>query len=242
MAHDRADIKELLKQADELLQRGPAWRPPLRKRVRWWNLALGGVILLAIAAILGPFRNAAYREGFWGNIVAEAWGLIATAIVGWILFRRFKAERFERAIPISWDKPFQVMRKISLALYPAALGEASELRSALNSDTRTRLRDAAVAGFRKGSLYGHFLDIEKIADIERCCEAAEALAALDEQRADSEFMETAIDNICSLYVWSSSASHSASSRQVIEKLYAAMGRWQKDLLAPANSAGQEIAG
>lgn len=222
----RSDVSLLLRRAKELLQRGPEWRPPLHARVRWWNLALGVLVLLAIAAIVIPLRNAEYRDAFGGNIVAEAWGLIASAVVAWVVFRRFKAERFERAIPIAWDKPFEVMRRISLALYPAALGEAFELRSALNSDTRTGLCDAAVAGFRKASLYGRFLEIEQIVDIERCCEAAEALAALDDQLPDSDFMRKAAGDICSLYVWSSTASGSAPSREIVETLHATVAGWK----------------
>src|SRR6266481_1036312 len=140
---DQSDRTEAaLERTRELLLRDPEkWRPQLYTRIRWWNLALGVLILGGALAVIVPLRNPAYRVGFSGNIVSSIWQLILGAAIAWIVFKRFEAERLKKAMPISWDNPFSEMHRISLALYPMAIGEAAELRTALNTEIRKSLHE-----------------------------------------------------------------------------------------------------
>jgi hypothetical protein len=201
------------------------WRLPLQTRIRWWNLALGVVILGGAAAVVVPLRNPAYRVGFSGNLVSSVWQLILGGAVAWIVFKRFKAERFKTAMSISWDNPFQEMHNISLALYPIAIGEAADLRTALNIEIRKRHCEAVTSANRKATLYGRFFEIEQLVDIDRSCDAAEGLAALDNLLPDPEFMRDAIGNICELYAWTSSVLGYRPSRIIVDELHGASKKW-----------------
>jgi hypothetical protein len=177
------------------------------------------------AAVIVPLRNPAYREGFSGNLVSSAWQLITGGLVGWILFKRFKTERFERAMSISWDNPFKEMVEISRSLYPMAIGETADLRTALNTELRKSLREAVTRAQRKAVLYGRFFEIEQIVEIDRSCDAAEALAGIDEQLADPKYMKDAIDAICTLYVWSSRFCGWSPSQTIVDPLLKASKKW-----------------
>src|ERR1700722_13303832 len=125
---DRTTHEAALNRAHELLSRDlETWRPAFYKRVRWWNLALGGLIFAAVSSVIIPLKRPGYREGFSGNLVSSAWQLIVSGAVAWIVLKRFKAERFEKVMPISWDESLQEMTHISLSLYPMAIGEAADL-------------------------------------------------------------------------------------------------------------------
>ena len=169
-------------------------------------------------AVVVPIRNPAYRVGFLGNLVSSIWQLIFGAVVAWIVLNRFKTERFNRVMSISWDYPFREIHNISLSLYPMAIGEAAELRTALDAGLRQRLREAATRAHRKGALYGRFFEIEQLVDIDRSCDAAEGLANLDDQLPEPKFMRDAIDAISEMYVWSARVRGFNPSQSVVEAL------------------------
>jgi len=226
------DAKDALTRPQDLLSRGPKkWRSPWRKQVRWWNLALGGVIVGAAIAILAPLQNPAYRSGFAGNLVSSAWQLIVGAAAGWIAFKRFKAERFDRVISITWDSPFEQMLRFSTSLYPMAIVEAADLRGALDTELRRKILDVATRGRWRGALYGRFLEIEQVVDIDGSCDAAEILATIDAALPDPKFMRDAIRAICELYVCSSRVLGYQPSGEFINPLYKAIEDWSALLKA-----------
>jgi hypothetical protein len=194
-------------------------------RIRYWNIAQIVVIVIAVAAVFVPLKNPAYRQGFFGNVVTAIWQLIASAVVALIVYKRFKTERFKRAMPISWDDPFREMNGISQSLYPPAVGEAADLRIALNTEIRKKLRDALTRADRKGVLYGRFLEIEQVVDIEQCCDAAEVLVVIDNQLPDAQFMKDATRGVTELYIHSSSVLGLTLSQTIAGKLFEARKRW-----------------
>jgi hypothetical protein len=224
---DRSTTESALLRAQKLLSRDlKSWSPALHKRIRWWNLALGIVIIGGAVAVIAPLRNPAYRVGFLGNLVSSAWQLIVGGAVGWIVFQRFKAERFKRVMPISWAYPFKEMKDISGNLFPVAIGEAADLRNALTPEVRKRLCEAALCARQKGTMFSRFLEIEQIADIDRSCDAAETLASIDDRLPDPKFMRIAIDAIRDLHVWPSCVRGFAPSRDIIDSLHEAHKKWQ----------------
>src|SRR5689334_19811620 len=128
------------------------WRPPWHRQVRWWNLAIGVVFIAALFAVILPLGHPEYRQGFSGNLVSSAWQLIATAIVGWIALRRFRAERLKKAMSISWNEPFRRMKRIAGELYPSVLADGTKFRSALTPDVRKALQDAKLCAERRAML------------------------------------------------------------------------------------------
>jgi hypothetical protein len=225
---NRSASESALNRAQELLSRDPqTWRPALYRRIRWWNLALGVVIIIGAAAVIAPLKNPAYREGFSGNLVSSAWQLIAGGAVAWIVFRRFKAERFKRAMPITWADAFKEMERISLDLYPMAIADsAADLRNALNAEVRRRLRQAAARAHQKGVLFGRFFEVEQLADIDRSCDAAESLSGIDDRLPDPKFMQTAIDTIRDLHVYPTSVRGLSPSLDIFNSLEEAYMKWE----------------
>jgi hypothetical protein len=210
---------------DMLSSREPKrYRPPLH--VRWWNLALVGILAVAAVSVVAPLRNSAYRQGFIGNLVSSAWQLIAGAVVAWVVLNRFKAERLHRTISFSWDGPFREMNKIALGLSDRAVEMPIDFRNALSPKLRNRLRLIAASAQRKGALYGRFFEIEQLAQIDKACEAAEDLAELDDQLPDSEFMVAGIRGVRTLHFASRNVCGLPTKMEFFEGLRAAEERWR----------------
>jgi hypothetical protein len=205
-------------------QRRP-WHPPWYRSVRWWNLALVIVSVAGIVFIILPFKNSAYRQGFSGNLVSSAWQLMASALVAGILYQRFRAERLKQALSTSWDGLFDEMNTICQSLYQIPLDGSSELRTALNVDVRKQLSNTLARISRKISLFGKFLEIEQLADIDRACDAADILIRIDDRLPDGEFMTKGIGAIYDIHISCEHILRGHPSQQVMEKLFTARNRW-----------------
>jgi hypothetical protein len=216
---DRAEAA--LKRTNDLLS--GKWRPPLH--IKWWNLALAGVILSAGFAVIAPIVHPSYREGFYGNLVSSAWQLMAGAGVGYIAYKRFRAERLKDAMPISWAQPFTDLDRISLSLYEYAINNALDLRNALTDDVRKKLIEVAVSARQKGIFFGGFFEIEQLADIDESCDAAEKLATLDNDLSDPQFMTKATMAIFVLHASSSKVRGYKPSPDILQSLHRAYEKW-----------------
>lgn len=221
--HDRSSHR-LLVQAEELLRTDPAKVPrPIRARVRWWNLTIFGLCVAGGIALLAPFLWPPLSEGFTGNILAEAWGVVAAATIAWVAFKRFRAERFSREIPLHFHEPFRELRKIALELYPSLGTEPSDAREALTDALRTRLLVASDEVLRRAVIYGRFLELDELVKIDECYAAAKSAAGLDSSLNDIDFMCRLLQDVLSVYVSASLSSRSVLSKEIVKEL---VRRWE----------------
>lgn len=232
---DRVRIEKLINEAKELLSRDlRTWRPPLYKRIKWWDLAVGLIIIAGGLAVFLPLKYARFRQGFSGNLVSSAWQLIAGGAVAWVAFKRFTVERFNKVIPIAWDNPFREMDQIFGILYPMAIqDDAADLRTVMTHEVRQKLIRSVAQAHRKASLYGRFFEIEQITYIDRCCDAAEVLASIDTHLPDPVFMKIAVAAVLDLYVWSSLIRGYRPSERLVTPLNGAIQKWLHEAHKPS---------
>ena len=209
--------ERLLARAETLLAVDPTRLPPTY-RVRWWNIAIASLLVIGVASLVAPIWWPNLQDGLWGNVLAETWGIIATAVLAWMVFKRFRAERFNPAILFSFEDPFRDLRRAAVDLYQALLSGPVEAREVLNDALRSRLRASAETVFHRTALYSRFFELEELARIDACASAASSLAVLDEPGRDPKFMCELIRKVRSLYVYSSRSIQSPVDEKIFQRL------------------------
>jgi hypothetical protein len=169
-------------------------RRPVRSRlsvyrIRWWNVAAAGLFVFGVMAFVLPLSYPSLRADFAGNVFSEIWGAILGAAATWVLIRRFRAERLDVANSAGFNQPFFELARIGSDLSESALQGPAALRTRLDAAMAARLRLLSTNAFRTASVFGRFLEVEQLSEMESAWSAALMLSEMDLALPDAVFMD-----------------------------------------------------
>ena len=195
--------------------------------VRWWNIAVFVLFFMALFVFILPFEYPRLQDGFWGNVISEIWGLIAEAVIAWIVYQRFRHERFNYIVRYSTSNPFFPLREAYYDLYQYCFGTPDVARAALTESTKARFRRNSEEIYRRIDIFGRFFEIEELNDHKICADAAKTLAELDTTLSDRRFMTVFISNLAIVYAKTGIILKYENSREQREKLLATFFEWDE---------------
>ena len=192
--------------------------------MRWWNIAVAGLLLLGFSSIVAPIAFPETRDGLWGNVLAETWGILAASAIAWVVFKRFQVERFDRATFTLFDS-VRGLRRLALEIYPEIVHLNAPSLDALSAERKQRLRELAELTFLRSSLFSRYLEIEDLSALDSCATSAYELSVKHFSEASEENMCALFSQISRIYLCSSLVLESGVSDQVVGELSRARAKW-----------------
>lgn len=218
----RSALSAIIAQAQKIIATDTNQYEP-KTRVRWWNVAVAVLVLIGASSIIVPIVFPSTHDGLWGNAISEIWGIVATSIIAWIVYKRFTIERLHRATFSLFD-PVRTIRQIALELLPDATSSGNTAPGWLTPKTKKRLHDLAELTFFKFSLYSRFLEVEDIAAIDSCASAALELSSCSDGFS-AEGRYRLISNIAQIYLSSSQLLRTELSDIIMADITTARTEW-----------------
>lgn len=199
----------------------------IKGRIRYWNIAVGLLILAAIFFAIAPFIWQSLKTEFAGNVISEIWGITIGAIVATVFFQQFKNERFKLLLDPSYNLHFTAMRDLSQKLIPYALDNATNAKLAVSNSLRSELKECADWFLERAIFYQKFMELEELLKFEKSYKAAKTLSGIDHELTDAEFMDRFVFNTLMMYLMSAKLGGLDEDQGVVDKLKKASEYWAK---------------
>jgi hypothetical protein len=210
---------DALKRAEDLLAKDVhAFQP--RLRIRWWNIVLISLSLVGLASLVAPIAWPETRDGLWGNVLAETWGILATVALAWVVFKRFQVERLDSTTFTLYD-PIRALRQLALAVYPEAINASPTKHFSIEESERSRFRYLADLTFARSTLYSRFLELEDIGRLDACATHAFHLSLAATAEDHNERTAETLGHLLLLYLSATGVLETTLSNEIVRNLQAA---------------------
>lgn len=170
-------------------------------RVRWWNIAYSITILAGIILVFIVLINPELKSGFTGNLLGEIIGFCIGLLITYIVYQRFRYERFKTLIGYSgFEEPFIVLQKLSVKFISYCDLSATHAKSSLSAEEIRELKKCFEIINTKVNLYNRFLTLEELREIDICLTNVIILSEIDKDMEDNAFMEQFVSAIQLIYI------------------------------------------
>lgn len=197
--------------------------------IRWWNAALFLMLAGGIGVALWALIRPSLRTDFTGNLVAEVYGMLATAVVAIVVFKRFRAEELAHELS-SIQQPCQELTRLAESIFSDLNGNDQLSLHSLHAH-RSQLGHLAQLAFMKAGLYAHHLSVEELSDIDRCATAAYEIAYLGAGDESAKSVYEAIYRLEAMYLYGASAAKQNHDQHLYKQMAAAAKKWLEKSVA-----------
>jgi len=170
-------------------------------RVRWWNIAYSITILAGIILVFIVLINPELKNGFTGNLLGEVIGFCIGLLITYIVYQRFRYERFKTLIGYSgFEEPFIMLQKLSVKFTSYCDLPATHAKTSISAEEIRELKKCFEIINTKVNLYNRFLTLEELREIDLCLTHVLILPEIDKGMEDNAFMEQFVSAIQLIYI------------------------------------------
>jgi len=207
-------------------------------RVRWWNIAYGILLMTGFIFVILVLKNTKISKDFLSNMLIEIVGFCIGLLITYIVYQRFRYERFKTLIGYSgFAEPFTILQELSVSLIPFCDLPAHKAKESLSHDTIKELKKNFEIINTKVNLYNRFITLEELREIDICLTNILILSEIDKSLEDNDFMKQFVGAILLIYIKSHDLVETKTDPKVIENLHDLNAKYVKAVIRNKNNYG-----